>query len=148
LLPIPLAALHQARPLLAQFLLHAFGYFQQVVAHRHRAELLVHWQHLMQQIATDLIGQQPTPLHFQVQHFRTGVLGKDSLERAEGLFHMRRAPAVFQPRALQLDVPKQRANGNVVMTLAVARFTAFRAVAPPQQSIVDLLLDHALLDSL
>jgi hypothetical protein len=33
-------------------------------------------------------------------------------------------------------------------TLAVARLTAFRAVAPQQQSILDLLLDHALLDSL
>jgi hypothetical protein len=61
---------------------------------------------------------------------------------------MRLAPAVFRPRALPLDVPKQRANGNLVMTLAVARFTAFRAVAPAPQSILDLLLHHALLDAL
>jgi hypothetical protein len=34
------------------------------------------------------------------------------------------------------------------MALASARFTAFRAVAVPQQSILDLLLGHALLDPL
>ena len=74
------------------------------------------------------------------------MLGKDSLERAEALFRMRLAPAVFKPRALQLDVPKQSANRDVVMPLAVAYLAAIRAVAPPKQGLLDLLLDYALLD--
>src|SRR4030095_952367 len=102
----------------------------------------------MQQIAADLIGQQRAPLPFQIQHFRTGVLRQDSLQWTEGLCRTWLARAVFQPRAFQLDVPKQSANGNVVMALAVARFTAVRAVAPPSQSLPNLLLDHALLDLL
>jgi hypothetical protein len=35
-----------------------------------------------------------------------------------------------------------------VIPFAVTCLAAFRAVAPPKQSILDLLLDHALLDSL
>jgi hypothetical protein len=76
------------------------------------------------------------------------MLGQHSLEWAEGLFLMGLTPAVFQPRALQLQVPKQSANGDVMMALAVARLTAIRAVAPPSQSIVDLFPDHALLNLL
>ena len=67
---------------------------------------------------------------------------------AVGLFHMHLAPAVLQPRALQLDIPKQRANRVVVMPLAVTCLAAFRARAPPQESFLDLLLDDTLLDAL
>jgi len=76
------------------------------------------------------------------------MLRQHRLEWAEGLFRMGLTPAVFQPRALQLQVPKQRANSDVMMALAVARLTAIRAVAPPRQSVVDLLPDHALLNLL
>jgi hypothetical protein len=58
LFPILLTALDQARPLLAQLPLHPFGNLEQVIADGHRAELLIHRQHVMQQIATDLIRQQ------------------------------------------------------------------------------------------
>jgi len=45
LLPILLAALDQGQALFAQFLLHPFGHFEQVITEGDRAELLVHWQH-------------------------------------------------------------------------------------------------------
>ena len=59
---------------------------------------------------------------------------------------MRLARAVTQPRALQLQVPKQSTQGDVMMALAVERLAAIQAVVPQSQSIVDLLPDHALLN--
>src|SRR5215469_2737125 len=61
---------------------------------------------------------------------------------------MRLAPAVFQPRAVHLHVSEQRANGDWVIALAVARFTTLRAASQLEQRLVDLFLDHALLNLL
>jgi hypothetical protein len=70
------------------------------------------------------------------------------LQRAEALLLMRLARTVFQPRALHLYIPKQRAHGDVVMSLAVASTAAVRTASALRHVIVDLFLHHHFLDPL
>ena len=147
-LPIVRAPFDQGRTFFAKFLLQPFGHLKHVLAHRLRVELLVHRQHLVQQIAAGLVGQQRTPLHFQVPQFRTDLFRQNPLQRAKGLLFVLLARAVTQPRALPFHLSKYRPHGDIVMAVAGTHLAAVRAAPLLRQAIADLFLHYPFLDVL